>query len=84
MLDSLLRTLVPIVVGAVIGQAAKYGLNLDEGAVTVIVTPTVTFVYYAVARVVEQAWPAAGRFLLSLGLAGTPTSYSKTPAAIRR
>lgn len=76
MLDSLLRTLVPIIVGAVIGYAAKVGLGLDPGAVTMIVTPTVTFVYYAVARVVEEAWPAGGRFLLSLGLSGKTPVYS--------
>lgn len=74
MYASVIRTVVPLVVALVLGQAAKVGLDLDEGAVTSIVTAVIGAAYYTVARVIEEQWPAAGRVLLSAGLtnAGTP------------
>lgn len=68
MLPSIIRTVVPLVVGLLLGWAAKVGLDLPEGAVTEIVTALITAAYYALARLVEQAWPGLGRVLLSLGL----------------
>jgi hypothetical protein len=68
MLASILRTVVPVIVGVLLGWAAKVGLNLPGGAVAEIATVVLTAVYYALARVVEQYWPNAGRVLLSLGL----------------
>lgn len=78
MLASILRTVVPVVVGVLLGWAAKVGLNLPSGAVFEIVTVVLTAGYYALGRFVEQTWPNAGRVLLSLGLtkAGQPV-YSK-------
>jgi hypothetical protein len=68
MLASIVRTVVPVVVGVLLGWAAKVGLNLPSGAVFEIVTVVLTAVYYALARWVEQTWPNVGRFLLSLSL----------------
>jgi hypothetical protein len=67
-LASILRTVVPIIVGILLGWAAKVGLNLPGGAVTDIVTVVLTAAYYALGRFVEQTWPNVGRFLLSLSL----------------
>jgi len=75
MLDSLIRTFVPIVVGALLGWAAAIGLDLPEGAVSEIVTVAITFGYYAFARFLEQHVPAVGRVLLSLGLVDTQPTY---------
>lgn len=68
MLDSLIRTVVPVVVGVLLGQAAQVGLDLPEGAVTEVVTVVVTAGYYWVARKLERRYPAAGRWLLGLGI----------------
>jgi hypothetical protein len=68
MYDSVIRTVVPVIVGVLLGQAARIGLDLPAGAVTEVVTVVVTGAYYAVARLVEQRWPALGRVLLSAGL----------------
>lgn len=68
MLASILRTVVPVIVGVLLGWAAKVGLNLPGGAVTEIVTVVLTAAYYALGRWVEQTWPGVGRFLLSLSL----------------
>ncbi|WP_329520489.1 hypothetical protein [Spirillospora sp. NBC_01491] len=77
MYDSIVRTVVPLIVGVLVGQAARIGLDLDATAVTAVVTPAVTAVYYAAARWIETRYPAAGRVLLSLGLArGVPAYVS--------
>lgn len=77
MLDSILRTLVPVVVGVLLGQAARLGLDLPAGAVTEIITVVLTTAYYALGRRVEHTWPGAGRLLLSLGLARRTPVYRK-------
>ncbi|WP_433329495.1 hypothetical protein [Spirillospora sp. CA-294931] len=77
---SVVRTVVPLIVAVLIGQAARVGLDLDEGAVTSIVTTVVGALYYAGARWIEERWPAVGRWLLSAGLAtGTNPTYTKPP-----
>ncbi|MER6891986.1 hypothetical protein [Streptomyces halstedii] len=78
MYDSIVRTVVPLVVALVLGQAARIGLSLDEGAVTSIITAVIGAGYYAAARGLEETYPAAGRILLSFGLArGTSPTYDK-------
>lgn len=52
---SMLRTVVPVVAGALLGWAAKAGLDLDDGQVVGVVTAGLTFVYYAVFRLLEHA-----------------------------
>lgn len=68
MLASVLRTIVPIIVGTLLGWAARVGLNLPEAATAEIVTVVATFLYYGTARLLEEHWPAVGRLLLSLGI----------------
>lgn len=75
MLASILRTVVPVIVGVLLGWAAKVGLDLSGGAVTEIVTVVLTAAYYALARWIEQTWPNLGQFLLSLGLARKQPVY---------
>jgi len=75
MYDSVIRTVVPVIVGVLLGQAARIGLDLPAGAVTEVVTVVVTGAYYAVARLVEQRWPALGRVLLSAGLSRRAPVY---------
>ena len=77
MFASLLRTVVPVVVGILLGWGAKVGLDLPSGAVTEIVTVALTATYYALARVLEQEWPIVGRWLLALGLPVGQPSYDK-------
>ena len=76
MYDSIVRTVVPVIVGVLLGQAARIGLDLPAGAVTEVVTVVVTGAYYAVARLVEQRWPALGRVLLSAGLSRRAPVYA--------
>ncbi|MBD2900827.1 hypothetical protein amrb99_98370 [Actinomadura sp. RB99] len=75
MLDSTIRTVVPIIVGVIVGQAARIGLDLPADAVTAILTPTVSTLYYIAARAIEQHVPAAGRWLLALGLTSARPVY---------
>ncbi|GII84613.1 hypothetical protein Ssi03_26030 [Sphaerisporangium siamense] len=76
MLASILRTVVPVIVGVLLGQALKIGLTLPEGAVTEVVTVVVTTAYYTLARLVEKWQPALGSFLLSLGLTSKKPVYT--------
>lgn len=68
-----IRTVVPMIVGTVVGWAANAGVIIPEvtsDALTVAITGVASAVYYVVARAAEQRWPAAGRML---GHRGTPT-----------
>ena len=75
MLPSIIRTVVPVIVGVLLGWAAKVGFDLPEGAVTELVTVIITGVYYAVARWVEKRWPGVGRWLLAAGLTRKQPDY---------
>lgn len=76
MLASIIRTVVPVIVGVLLGWAAKVGLDLPEGAVTELVTVALTVAYYAIGRWVETWWPAGGRILLAAGLTKKKPDYS--------
>jgi len=69
MLPSLIRTAVPVIVGALLGYAAKVGLDLPSGAVTEIVTVAITTAYYALIRAGEKRFPQLG---VLLGYAAQP------------
>jgi hypothetical protein len=79
MLDSILRTVVPVVVGVLLGWATKVGLDFPSGAVFEVVTVVLTAAYYALSRWVETTWLGVGKVLLSLGLARRQPVYVKTP-----
>jgi len=76
MLASIIRTVVPVIVGVLLGWAAKVGLNLPEGAVTQVVTVVITGAYYALGRWLEQRWPAVGRWWLAAGLTKKQPDYN--------
>jgi hypothetical protein len=57
---SLLRTVVPVVVGAVITWLASIGVNFSSEAVTIVVTALISGGYYTVFRVIERAAPTGG------------------------
>ena len=64
---SLIRTLVPIVVGSLISWLASLGLDVGAQAntgLTIFLTALVNAVYYALVRALEKKWPVVGRFLL--------------------
>jgi hypothetical protein len=75
MLASIIRTICPVIVGVLLGWAARVGLDLPEGPVEELVTVVTTFVYYSVARWIEERWPAVGRWLLSAGLTKKRPDY---------
>lgn len=72
MFDSIVRTLTVLIVGTIITALARVGLHPSAGAVAVYVAPVVGIVggvvYHWLARVVEQRWPGASRWLLGLGV----------------
>jgi hypothetical protein len=81
---SLIRTVVPVGVGAGLAWLAREtGIVLDEetGAMATVVAVALCIgAYYALARAVEQRWPGLGRVLVALG-AGSAPAYA--PKAMR-
>jgi len=73
--DSIIRTVVPLIVGVILTQAARIGLDLPAGAVEEIVTVVAATVYYSAIRWLEQRYPAVGRWLLGLGIARNQPRY---------
>lgn len=67
MLDSLKRTLIPIVVGAV--MASVVGPFVDESALRDLLSALIAGSYYTVMRVLEVRWPQVG---ILLGAARQP------------
>lgn len=60
---SIVRTVVPFVVGTIVAYAAKVGLDLDVEMVTPIATVIIGAVYYAVVRKIEESKPEVGKLL---------------------
>jgi len=60
---SIVRTVVPFIVGTAVTAAAKYGFDLDAEALTPVATVVVGAVYYAVVRKVEENNPEIGKLL---------------------
>lgn len=60
---SLKRTLVPVIVGALLAVATNAGIELPEAATTELITAIYTGVYYAVLRWLEPRFDWAGTLL---------------------
>jgi hypothetical protein len=77
----LIRTWVPIGVGAVIAWFATQGLALDyetQNAAIIALTGATQAVYYSVVRLLENQFPAIGWLL---GSAKTPVYFNNPVAA---
>lgn len=74
---SLVRTVVPVIVGGALGALAAHGLEVDpevEGAATAVLTSAGSLGYYAVVRLLEVYVAPWWGWLL--GLAQSPDAYS--------
>lgn len=77
LLVSFLRTIVPAIVGAVVGYLVSLGLEVDpefQGALTAVLFALFTGLYYLIIRVIEMKFPNIG---ILLGFNRSPDSYSK-------
>jgi len=80
-LPSLIRTIVPMIVGWVLTQLALRGLNIPESFATQVVTALVTAAYYGAARLLETRFKPVWGWLLGLPKAPTyeaPAAPSET------
>ena len=82
---SLIRTVVPVIIGTALGWLATKGLSLDNetqaGLITVL-TALCIGAYYALIRKLEQRWPAVGRWLLGAGAGRTPV-YAEADSTVK-
>lgn len=86
-LTSLIRTWVPIGIGAFISWlATNYDIIVPADAsssLVVGVVALVTAVYYVLARAVEKAYPWLGQLLVGLGVGKAPEYPPTVPEAVR-
>lgn len=64
---SQIRTIVPIIVGALVSWLITLGIELDADSQTglvVFLTGLLQAVYYFIARLLEKKYPSIGGFLL--------------------
>lgn len=83
--DSLVRTLVPIIVGAVLGWFVSINVPLDpefELALTVAITGAFQGLYYTAVRLFETY--VSPKFGVLLGLAKTPKYTPKSDVVATR
>jgi hypothetical protein len=79
MLASIIRTLVPLIVGFGLTWAAKLGLDIHaDTTVTDLVTIVLVGAYYGAVRFLEQTWPGLGQWLLAFGLTRKQPTYVKS------
>lgn len=74
--ESVVRTVVPIAVGAVVSWFVTAGIELDpqfEGSLTILITAALTGVYYIAVRLFERY--VSPKFGWLLGLAKQPVAY---------
>jgi hypothetical protein len=76
LLNSMVRTGVPLIVGVVGTFLARIHLDLDSESLTIYVTAAITFLYYVGVRIFEEY--VAPKYGWLLGLAKAPR-YSQTP-----
>jgi hypothetical protein len=70
MLTSVIRTYAPQAAALIIALLVSAGLDVDVEATTALIVSAIFAAYYAVARLIEHRWPAAGWLL---GRPGEPT-----------
>lgn len=74
---SLIRTIVPLLVGSAISWLVSMGIDIDESGVAYLssfLTALFGGLYYVAVRYLEEKVPAFGWLL---GLAQTPDSYTR-------
>ena len=74
---SVVRTLVPVVVGSVLAGLASVGFDLPEGLVTEVVATVIITLYYAAVRMLEEHVSPAWGWLL--GVAKVPKYDERGP-----
>ena len=75
-LPNVIRTIIPVAAGLLVGWAAKVGLNISADLALIIVTIVATAVYQSTARWLEvHVSPVWGRILLAAGLTQKTPTY---------
>ncbi len=72
---SIIRTVVPLMVGSAAGWLASRGVEIDRTQATVLLDLAFSALFYAVVRAAERRWPQAGWLL---GAPGAP-AYPARP-----
>lgn len=67
---SVVRTVVPLIVGTIVGWLATRGVEVDRASLIAVVDPIVAAIYYALVRVIERRVPSFGWLL---GVPGAPS-----------
>lgn len=60
---SIRRTIVPLIVGFILAQGARWGFDIPPSDLTGVIESLVTGVYYTLVRLAETYWPQLGVLL---------------------
>lgn len=60
---ALIRTIVPAIAGGIVAWFANQGIEIDPGALVVVLVPICTGLYYAAVRWLAKTWPKLEWFL---------------------
>ncbi len=63
LVTSVIRTVVPTIIGAVLAALAKQGLSIDQAEVSAWLVPVLISAYYTVVRALEIKYPSIGWLL---------------------
>ena len=76
---SLIRTIVPLLVGTLVAWLATRGVNVDQALILPAADAIFTALYYGIVRFFETKFPKAGWLL---GVPGAPSYATGSPAGI--
>jgi hypothetical protein len=79
-LASLIRTYIPVAIGAIAAWLTTRGIRLDHATTTALatgLTGAFTAIYYGAVRAAEHRWPSLGRLL---GIARKPAYRADSPS----
>jgi hypothetical protein len=76
---SLIRTIVPLLVGSLVAWLATRGVSVDQALILPAADALFTGVYYGIVRWLETKSPKAGWLL---GIPGAPSYAISSPAGI--
>lgn len=74
---SLIRTIVPLLVGTIVAWLASRGISVDQSTLLPAIDAIVVALYYGVVRWAETQWPRAGWLL---GVPGAPSYAPRSPS----
>lgn len=76
------RTATPFIIGLLGSWLTRQGLNINDDLLAAVLVPVYGYSYYLVARFLEVYVSPRWKYILGLGIVGTPPVYVDPPAVV--